>query len=396
MKFTSLHDLNKSQSNNIMKGFSDDLEKGAKFLVGQLDKSGKNVKTIDGWKPVKSHGHLVTHNTDGTPKQKTQSPDKDETANKHSNVNSETQLALMEIFTDFDDKTPTLAQFTSSVRDVMDREDISDNEIKQEYGRIKTELAAQNKLYNAYKREPFKSTPIAEGDIMLRPDFKAGNYNDIKITSIKDGYANFDIVDQFNGSVRTMRTDAGRFRVSELQNFKDERDKKVHEDKEDVNEKVHDISEKIGIDKLRGGNPGVNIYELDKALKGLASEFSNKADSSTGAAAGWSGTMRSSVSGQAISVDTNDVHRGGYYEGSTPYLIQVKIGGGLDSKDYKVAKEVATRILSKYSLKADEHSDSYVTTTSGTNWSSVMLTAPRKSDSYVTQPSLKSLNSIKS
>ncbi len=34
-------------------------EKAKAFLVGQVDKSGKNVKTLDGWKPIKTHSHLV-------------------------------------------------------------------------------------------------------------------------------------------------------------------------------------------------------------------------------------------------------------------------------------------------------------------------------------------------
>jgi hypothetical protein len=338
MEFINLHDLNTSQSDNIMKGFSDELEKAGKFLIGQLDKSGKNVKTADGWKPVKSHGHLTTHNHDGTSKDSSKKEDKESTP------------------------------------------------VKKE----------SDKKSDKYKREEFKSVKIAEGDVMLRPDYKPGNYNQIKITEIKNGFAKFDIVDTFNGRTDTVRKDAGHFTVSQLQNFKDERDKKAHEEKEDINEKIHDISKEVGVDKLKGGEPAMRVVELTDALSKLADSFSNVKDSSTGAAAGWSGTMRSSVSGQAVSIETNDVHRGGYYEGSTPFLIQVKIGGGLNSKDTKVAKEVAKKILSKYSLKVEGSSETKVRETDGTNWSSVMLTAPSKGDSYNTQPSLRVLNSIRS
>lgn len=36
-----------------------DIIKGKAFTIGQLDKSGRNVKTADGWKPVKTHGNLI-------------------------------------------------------------------------------------------------------------------------------------------------------------------------------------------------------------------------------------------------------------------------------------------------------------------------------------------------
>lgn len=56
--------LNKARAAQILSLYGitpeDDLEKAKTFQIGQLDKSGKNVKTIDGWKPVKSHSHLVT------------------------------------------------------------------------------------------------------------------------------------------------------------------------------------------------------------------------------------------------------------------------------------------------------------------------------------------------
>lgn len=64
MEFTKLP----QQGNNILKSFEVDLEKGKSFMIGQKDKSGKNVKTADGWKPVSSRGHLVTHNHDGSSK----------------------------------------------------------------------------------------------------------------------------------------------------------------------------------------------------------------------------------------------------------------------------------------------------------------------------------------
>ena len=61
---------NQRISNNILKAYgvisNDDIEKarGKAKRIGELDKSGKNVKTADGWKPVKTHGHKVIHESD--------------------------------------------------------------------------------------------------------------------------------------------------------------------------------------------------------------------------------------------------------------------------------------------------------------------------------------------
>lgn len=38
---------------------ADSFEKAKAFQIGQVDKSGKNVKTADGWKPIKTHSHLI-------------------------------------------------------------------------------------------------------------------------------------------------------------------------------------------------------------------------------------------------------------------------------------------------------------------------------------------------
>jgi hypothetical protein len=247
-----------------------------------------------------------------------------------------------------------------------------------------------------YKREKFKPIKIAEGEVMLRPDYKAGNYNYIKITKIDKGYAKFDIVDTFNGRTNTIKQDAGVFPLSYLQDFKDSRDKEKHEKEEDIKEKVHNISKKIGVDKLKGGNPASNVIELKNVLTKLSESFKNAESYTTGATAGWSGTMRASVSGQAIKVETNNIHRGGYYEGSTPFLIQIQIGGALSSEERKVASEICKKILSKYEFKVSGFSDTYVRETDGTNWSSVMLTAPAKADTYITQTGLSILENIRS
>jgi len=38
---------------------ADSFEKAKAFQIGMVDKSGKNVKTADGWKPIRTHSHLI-------------------------------------------------------------------------------------------------------------------------------------------------------------------------------------------------------------------------------------------------------------------------------------------------------------------------------------------------
>lgn len=59
----------KKQSANILKSFGYDIEKarGTTTPIGQLDKAGRYIKTAEGWKPVKTHGHLATKKEDEKP-----------------------------------------------------------------------------------------------------------------------------------------------------------------------------------------------------------------------------------------------------------------------------------------------------------------------------------------
>lgn len=58
--------------NNVEKSESDDLIKarGQVTPIGQIDKAGRYIKTADGWKPVKTHGHLAKKD-DSAPSGKT-------------------------------------------------------------------------------------------------------------------------------------------------------------------------------------------------------------------------------------------------------------------------------------------------------------------------------------
>lgn len=92
--------------------------------------------------------------------------------------------------------------------------------------------------------------------------------------------------------------------------------------------------------------------------------------------------MRSSRSGQPVLWEFNGSHGNG--TDSIPFLVQIRIGGGLDYKINTALVEVA--------FKSDLGT-SYVTTTDGTNWSSAILTAPTNRKQY-NNKNIRRLNKI--
>lgn len=57
-----MNDYEKSQSSKILAVYgidSNEISKSKGFEIGQVDKSGKHVKTAEGWKPIKTHSHLL-------------------------------------------------------------------------------------------------------------------------------------------------------------------------------------------------------------------------------------------------------------------------------------------------------------------------------------------------
>jgi hypothetical protein len=101
-------------------------------------------------------------------------------------------------------------------------------------------------------------------------------------------------------------------------------------------------------------------------------------------------------SGVALRISCNDVHRGGSYGGSTAYLIQLQVGGALDSTIHAAILLAASTILSKYSYSVNTEKSgvkgSSLRTSDGTNWSSVYLTAPTgEGNTYYTIPELNKI-----
>lgn len=164
--------------------------------------------------------------------------------------------------------------------------------------------------------------------------------------------------------------------------------KQRFDDTESKNELVHNLLEELNFKKIKGGNLSElkvqkELKDNIKLLKDIAEKYREQ-DSSV-PAGGFSGanssTMSSSRSGQPVLWEFNGSHGNG--TDSIPFLVQIKIGGGLDYKINTALVEVASQFLKKYTFKSDLGT-SYVTTTSGTNWSSAILTAPTDRKQYTT------------
>lgn len=241
-----------------------------------------------------------------------------------------------------------------------------------------------------YKREVFKSIPIKINDIIWNPETKPGYYGTLKIYNISGGikgYATVAYVSSINGNYSSV---GSKFPIGieTIQKMKDIGDRKKHEQEEDIKEIEFDILKDINFDKIQGGNlnSSPTISELRESLNKLienTKKYSKKDESVP--AGGFHGansmTMRSSQSGTPIKILYNDIHRGGYYEGSTPFLIQIQVGGALDWNIKEGLLRGAKQLLSKFNYETSL-GKSYIRETHGTNWSAIMLTAPNNNKEY--------------
>lgn len=272
-----------------------------------------------------------------------------------------------------------------------------DNQVSKETNTTEvTETQPTKSSSKKYKREKYKNKQLEVGDIIYRPDAKPGYYNYLKVASIDGDKVKTWIVDQKYGGKWEVVGDGGIWSKKVLEPHHNKKLEEKHNKQEDHKELVHNISTSIGLNKIKGGNLGdkKNVSELKSALEKLSKLVSNVDDSSV--LSYYGGTkLSSTVSGQALSIVTNGVHRGDYYSGSTPFLIQIKVGGGLDFKTRSVLLDVSKKLLEKFNYESNL-GKSRISDTSGTNWSSVMLTAPSDGSKYSILPSLDDLKNIKS
>ena len=246
-----------------------------------------------------------------------------------------------------------------------------------------------------YKKSKFLSTPAKEGDVYYdHKNSKPGYYNYRQVKSIDGDTAEVVICDTFNGKTEA-KSSPFKVPLKDVQENMDKTAMQRHDDSESKNELIHNFEEEMKLKKVKGGDLSQKKVQDElknylKLLRDIAEKYRQQ-DSSVpagGFAGANSSTMRSSQSGTPISWAFNGIHRAGHYGFDRAFLVQIKVGGALDYKTNSALVEVAKRFLSKYQFTSDLGT-SGVSTTSGTNWSSAMLTAPSKGDSYTP---LKSLN----
>jgi hypothetical protein len=158
-----------------------------------------------------------------------------------------------------------------------------------------------------------------------------------------------------------------------------------------TDEMIHDLSDIIGLEEIDGGDllkdsVAKELSEVMDNLKNAVKKWEMEDDSIPSAPN--SQSFRASRSGTPISVQYNGWHRGGAYGWSGPFLVQIRIGGRLDLTIRQAIRKVSEMILEKYNFSC-AWSKTRIDYTSGTNWSAVMMTAPRNDTHYQTIPYFK-------
>ena len=151
------------------------------------------------------------------------------------------------------------------------------------------------------------------------------------------------------------------------------------------------IIKDLKLDKFKGGELNSSFIvqsELAEELIEFAKYCNNKFSAENmSVKAGYYGAtqMYSSQRGQAITLSFNNIHRGGYYDGSKPYIVSIQIGGALDTDTKVILEDVSKYILNKYTF-TNEFGKSRIYDYGGTNYWSVLLSSPEENSRYYTIP----------
>jgi hypothetical protein len=225
------------------------------------------------------------------------------------------------------------------------------------------------------------------GDVFTRKDPKPGCYNQLKVIGIDGESAS---VAWYSDHIVVSSPFA--VELEWVKSCMDETKRKRWESDEKIRRIAYDIGRRIGVQHLASCNLKGNLKykrvadEMIFALRTLQEECRQyEVPASYVPAGGFSGanstTMRSVVSGVSVNLSFNDYHRVGYYGVGFPYLVQVRVGGGIDSNVHNAILMVAREILSSYNFTS-ELGSSCITDTDGTSWSSVAMTAPSRNNMY--------------
>lgn len=146
---------------------------------------------------------------------------------------------------------------------------------------------------------------------------------------------------------------------------------------------VSELSKALNLDKMMGGSLANPYYVFRLKEKLALLEILGKQYDTANDSIPVGGNFYASQSGLTISARFNGVHRGGSYDGMIYYLVQIAVGGGIDMAVHNALLEVSKRLLSKYTYQS-HMGEAMVLETSGTNWSSMLLSAPNNSTSVNT------------
>jgi len=123
-----------------------------------------------------------------------------------------------------------------------------------------------------------------------------------------------------------------------------------------------------------------NSNKIAKGINKILDKYSKYEveDSSTKASAGWSGNMRSTISGSITPV-VNYIYRAGYYGSDKNILIGVKVGSGIDSEIRSKIFQECYELL--YPMDQYNSSDGGVSIfiDGGTNWKMIGLSCSKYS-----------------
>lgn len=366
-------------NDNLQKAFgnkpslSDLLEKGKALPIGTIKKrpNGNFIKTASGWK------YHSAANKQSKPQAAAAGDSNAIKVGDTVTLNSDVNLvSFMDIKgKDLKVKQIKKVEMASGPREFYIVEHKGKQyEINKDYV-SKSSQSKQGSSKDKKTKESFQSQPIKVGDT-FNYEFSNG-WAWVKVDQIK---SNKVVLRQslFNG-------DLGRpFEVSKerAQRHKDLKGKKQFEQDQKHNKVVADISKQLGLGKVKGGD--LNSFKVRKELKQSLDKLQQvgnqyNVNSRSVGAGGFSGansaTMTSHQSGNAVTVDYNGTHHGSYYEGNTSFLVQIKVGGALDLNTSKALLQVGRELLDKFDFESN-YGQARIKQTSGTAWSSVMLTAP--------------------
>lgn len=247
-----------------------------------------------------------------------------------------------------------------------------------------------------YKRPKVKHQAIKEGEHISHNNKAVGVTGMYWGFEVKkdngDGTFEVNQASKGYGGLIDRRGETMTMTKNELELHKKANAQSFHDKKHDRIENAHNFTHAAGVEKIKGGdlkNPSV-VKEFKEAMSKIEQEANNlnTESDSVGAAAGWSGTMRSSRSGTALSFRYDNVHRGGQYGFDRMYAIQAQIGGALPIEDQNKIQDTLKQVMGKFSYKS-ELGKSSVQTSDGSNWSSVMIVAPSGDGKYTPFRGLK-------